>query len=85
MFRIVVSIRFDMTNKVATLIDGSDVYKMSLAKFQDATLAAIDRSTIISYSKRDTRDRVDAKSAVLLLMAAGASRQSDADDSDDDM
>ena len=80
-----VSIRFDMTNKVATLIDGINIYKMSLAKFQDATLAAVDRSTIISYWKRDTRDKVDAMSAVLLDMAAGASRQSHADGSDEDM
>ena len=80
-----VSVRFDMTNKVATLIDGINIYKMSLAKFQDATLAAVDRSTIISYWKRDTRDKVGAMSAVLLDMAAGASRQSHADDSDEDM
>ena len=80
-----VSLRFDMTNSVATLINGSDVYKMSLEKFQDAVRAAIDRSSIISYWKRDTRDKVDAKSAVLLDMAAGASPQSDANGSDDDM
>ena len=75
-----VSLRFDMTNKVATLIDGINVYKMSLEKFQDAVLAAIDRSTIISYWKRDTRDKVDDKTAVLLDMAAGASQHSDESD-----
>ena len=58
----------------------STVYKMSLEKFQDAVLAAIDRSTIISYWKRDTRDKVDDKTAVLLDMAAGASQHSDESD-----
>ncbi|CAE7292816.1 unnamed protein product [Symbiodinium sp. CCMP2592] len=80
-----VSIRFDTTNKIATVIDGADVYKLSIMKFQDACLSAVDRSTILTYWRRDTKDKTDAKSAILLDMAAGASQDSEADDSDEGM
>ena len=74
-----VSVRFDTTAKIATVIDGARVYKIPIGSFQNAYLAAIDQSTIISYWKRDTRDKADAKAAAVLDMAAGASDGSEED------
>ena len=42
------------------------------------------RSTIVSYWKRDTRDKADGKAATLLDMAAGASDESEEDAMPDD-
>eukprot|EP00439_Symbiodinium_sp_Y106_P001877 s4971_g1.t1 len=74
-----VSVRFDTTAKIATVIDGARVYKIPIGSCQNAYLAAIDQSTIISYWKRDTRDKADAKAAAVLDMAAGASDGSEED------
>ena len=55
------------------------MYKIPISSFQNAYLAAVDKSTILSYWKRDTRDKTDTKSAALLDMASGASDGFDED------
>ena len=56
----------------ATVIDGATVYKMSTAVLCDLHYAAVDRSTMVSYWKRNLNDKLGDKSALLLEMVAGA-------------
>ncbi|CAE6939324.1 unnamed protein product [Symbiodinium sp. CCMP2592] len=79
-----VAVRLDASGSHATLFDGATVYKMSMLLLSEIHDAAVDHSTIVSYWKREARDKPDEKAALLLDMAAGAdSDGSDERDSDD--
>ena len=71
-----VAVWMEKVNNAVTVINSTQVFKMAARVFLEIYAGAVDRSTIISYWKRDPKDTVDSKSRTLRDMVAGASSSS---------
>lgn len=78
-----VAVRVDGPGVSATVIDGATVYRLDMKTLQEMHCAAVDHSTMVSYWKRDPKDKLDDKAALLLDMVAGA--RDNSDDSQEDV
>ncbi|CAE7313385.1 unnamed protein product [Symbiodinium sp. CCMP2456] len=67
-----VAVRVDASGNGVTVIDGATVYKLNMATSREIHCAAVDHSTVVSYWKKDPKDKKNDKSAILLDMVAGA-------------
>ena len=73
------AVKLDGQGTNATILDGATVYKMSMAAVRDFHHAAVDGSTMVSYWKRDPKDKLSNATKMLLDMVAGAN-SSDSDE-----
>ena len=74
-----VAVKIEKSSNAVTVIDGTEQYKLQQEIFRDSYHGAVDRSTIISYWKRDPRDKPESKASMLLDMVAGAAASSESE------
>ena len=76
------AVRVDASGGGVTIIDGATVYKLNIATLKEIHAAAVDHVTLISFWKKDSQDKNDSKSRILLDMVAGARDVPDETDED---